>query len=82
MPKFYIRSGDFQTVLDRENSDTAAFDGIKSLEYKPVKRLSGITIVSEVGFSEVANDGDFVYNTVDLLEDTGLLGIFKPKDWI
>lgn len=82
MPKFYVRSGDLQTVLDRPDCDAAALDGIKSLEQNPVKRLSGITIVSEHGFSKIANEDDLVYNTLDLLEDTGLLGTFKPGDWI
>ena len=82
MPKFYVRSGDFKIVLDRTDSDTAALDGVKSLETNPVKRLSGITIVSEHGFSKVSNDDDFVYNTLELLEDAGLLDKFKPKDWI
>lgn len=82
MPKFYVRSGEFQTVLDRQDSDVAALDGIKSLELNPVRRLSGITIVSEHGFSKVANEDDLVYNTVDLLEDAGLLGTFKPGNWI
>lgn len=86
MPKFYIKSGDFQTILDRPDSDTAALDsikdGIKFLELNPVKKLSAITIVSEHGFSTVINEDDYVYNTIGLLEDTDLLGIFKPEDWM
>ena len=82
MPKFYVRSGDFRKVLDSPNCDVAAIDGVRSLELNPVKRLSGITIVSEHGFSEIANEDDTVFNTLELLEDADLLGKFKPKDWV
>jgi hypothetical protein len=84
MPKYYIQSGKFKTVIDRNDAETAVLDAFRLLESQPVESLGCLARASEHGFigtSDPCMDDDFIFETVDLLEKTGLIGRFKPQDW-
>ena len=72
MPKFYVLSGDLQTVLDRDSSYQAAVDAFRNVLYNDdVNGLSWLVKVSELGFESV-NEDDVIFLTQGLLDDAGM----------
>jgi hypothetical protein len=76
MPKFYIDSGEFKTILTAENHKDAAVKAFKKLENNPVNFLNSLTQVSEKGFDSNCPK-DMWYATNHILRLAGLKEFYK-----
>lgn len=77
MAKYYISTGEFKCVLDRQNQKIAAVDAFKILNNAD---LGVITMVSEHGFESEADDNIY-FHTINLLEESGQIENYINQDW-
>ena len=82
--KYYVTCGMLRHVCEASNYEDAALRAFRTLQTKPVKNLSHITIVSEQGFidDDDCHESDVTIMTVDLLEQTGQSGNFAFAEWL
>jgi hypothetical protein len=81
MAKYYVSSGDFKLVIERNSHKQAAVDAFKQLTHKPVDSLGSVVMVSETGFNSNSDD-DFYFSTIEILEQSDQLGNYKSKEWL
>jgi hypothetical protein len=75
MSKFYIQSGELQTVIAGEHIETAEQAACEALLITKTNEIAPLIVVSERGFDLVDHQqgDDTFFATVDILKKTGLL---------
>ena len=78
MGKFYVTSGDLESVIMSETPRQAAEDALceEMTADNPPDGLSGIIRVSERGLHHIYPD-DIFFSTDDIIESSGLSDIFE-----
>jgi hypothetical protein len=76
MPKYYVDAGEFRKIIEEKTPTNAAIEAFRALENNPVRTLSSITVVSELGFDANSED-DWCMSTMEILEQSDQLGRYK-----
>ena len=79
MPKYYVRSGGFQCVVDQPDQDEGLIRGLsKIIEAHPDDALGLLTQISERGFDDDGmNDDTQFISTAEVLRQLGLADLYE-----